>query len=209
METSQSGQSEGPPFLSLKELQHAGVRRVIYTPATQRLYWEFDGVFPTAISVMKDKKGAKDDLEPFFNPDTGTWHEISQLPLTEPKVSSLEVSVFDLEGRQWELDWAEWHEHHGANYESNWAEYLKHHGGDAPAPIRGQQEWVTYGDLDDDVRPYAREQKEDGSWEEDSDTEFLIKCCGEDRPLRKLDPKLVVTAGSESFVTVRDFVSGK
>ena len=208
METLQSGQSEGPPYPSFGELKYEGVR-VIYTPATQRLYWEFDGVFPTAISVMKDKKGAKDDLEPFFNPDTGTWHEISQLPLTEPKVSSLEVSVFDLEGRRWEFDWAEWHEHHGATYESTSAEYHKRHGGDAPAPIRGQQEWVTYGDLDDDVRPYAKEQKEDGSWEEDSDTEFLIKCCGEDRPLRKGGLKLVVTAGSEDFVTVRDFVSGK
>ncbi|CCC05561.1 unnamed protein product [Sordaria macrospora k-hell] len=86
---------EEPPFLSFKELKNAGVRRVIYTPAAERLYWEFDGVFPTstAISVMKNEKGAKDDLEPFFNPDTGTWHEISQLPLTEPKTSSFEVSV--------------------------------------------------------------------------------------------------------------------
>ena len=161
---------EEPPFLSFKELKNAGVRRVIYTPAAERLYWEFDGVFPTstAISVMKNEKGAKDDLEPFFNPDTGTWHEISQLPLTEPKTSSFEVSVFDLEGRRWERDWDEWHKYHqdSQRYEST----------------------------------------------EDSGAEVLIKCCGEDRPFRKplpVDVKLVVTAGSEGFITVRDFVSGK
>ena len=45
---------------------------------------------------MKNKKSAHDDLEPFFNPDIGTWHEVAQQPLTEPKTSSLEVSVFDL-----------------------------------------------------------------------------------------------------------------
>ncbi|KAH7631478.1 hypothetical protein B0T09DRAFT_302981 [Sordaria sp. MPI-SDFR-AT-0083] len=159
---------EEPPFLSFKELKNAGVRRVIYTPAAERLYWEFDGVFPTstAISIMKNEKGAKDDLEPFFNPDTGTWHEISQLPLTEPKTSSFEVSVFDLEGRRWERDWDEWHKYHqdSQRYEST----------------------------------------------EDSGAEVLIKCCGEDRPFRKplpVDVKLVVTAGSEGFITVRDFVS--
>ncbi|EGO56024.1 hypothetical protein NEUTE1DRAFT_148386 [Neurospora tetrasperma FGSC 2508] len=188
METSQLGQSEGPPYPSFKELEYEEVR-VFLSPATERLFWELDGVFPTAISVMKDERGTKDDLEPFFRPDTGTWHEISQLPVTEPKVSSLEASVYDLD--QLEYDWLRWHEDH-----------------DAP---QFGQEYVTYGDLDDDIRPYAKEPKEDGSWEEDSDTEFLVKCCGEDRPLRKSGLKLVVTAsqsaGSESFVTIRDFVS--
>ncbi|KAK3486963.1 uncharacterized protein B0T23DRAFT_407838 [Neurospora hispaniola] len=190
METSQLGQSEGPPYPSFKELKYEDVR-VRFSPATERLFWELDGVFPTAISVMKDKRGAKDDLEPFFRSDTGTWHEISQLPLTEPKVSALEVSVHDV--NELEYRWMRCHEDH-----------------DMPQDLYGQ-EYVTYGDLDDDIRPYAKEPKEDGSWEEDSDTEFLIKCCGEDRPLGKRELELVVTAsqsaGSESFVTIRDFVS--
>ncbi|KAJ4341300.1 hypothetical protein N0V85_009862 [Neurospora sp. IMI 360204] len=132
---------------------------------------------------MKSENGARDDLEPFFNPDTGTWHEISQLPLTEPKVSSLEVSIYDL--KNWVYDWVEWHEHHDA-------------------PDYGQ-EYVAYGDLDDDIRPYVKEPKED-----DSDTEILIKCCGEDRPLQAGGPTLVVrasqSAGSESFLTL--FIPG-
>lgn len=191
METSQPGQSEQPSHRSLKDLRRDGVR-VLFSPAAKRLFWPLDGVFPTAISVMKTPRSA-DDLEPFFRPDTGgdgggTWHEISQLPLTEPKVSSLEASVYDLE--QWEYDWIEWHKDH-----------------DAPA---FDQEFVAYGDLDDDVRPYADEAKEGGSWEEEEDTEFLVKCCGDDRPLRKRGLKLVVTpsAGSDSFVTMQDYVSG-
>lgn len=192
MEASQSCQSEEPPYRSFEELRRDEVR-VLFSPATKRLFWPLDGVFPAAISVMKNPRSA-DDLELFFQPDTGgngsgTWHEISQLPLTEPKVSSVEASVYDLE--QWEFDWMAWHKDH-----------------DGP---EFDQEYVTYGDLDDEDRPYANDPKEDGSWEEDSDTEFLVKCCGDDRPLRKRGLKLMVTpsAGSESFVTVQDYVSGK
>lgn len=80
-----------------------------------------------------------------------------------------------------------------------------HHEGELAAP-----EYVTYGDLSDEDRPYAKEAREDGSWEEDSDMEFLIRCCGQDRPLRKRGPKLVVTpAAGSDFVTVHDYVSGE
>ncbi|KAK3933468.1 hypothetical protein QBC46DRAFT_402156 [Diplogelasinospora grovesii] len=176
MATSQSGQWEEPPYLSFKELrgEDAVVR---FSPAARRLFWPLDGVFPTAISVMKTPRSA-DNLEPFFQPDTGgsgsgTWHEISQLPLTEPKVSSVEASVFDF--GDWEYNWLVYHEgHDGAEF---------------------GPEYVTYGDLSDE--------------EEDSDKEFLVRCCGDDRPLRKRGIKLVVTpsAGSNSFVTVQDYVS--
>lgn len=192
METSKPSQSKEPPCRSFEELLRNGLR-VAFSPATKQLFWPLDGVFPSAISVMKTAHSV-DDLEPFFRPDkegngSGTWHEISQLPLTEPRVSSVEASVYDLE--QWEFDWMAWHKDH-----------------DGP---EFDQEYVTYGDLDDEDRLYASEPKEDGSWEEDSDTEFLVKCCGDDRPLRKRGLRLVVTpsAGSKAFVTVLDYVSGE
>jgi hypothetical protein len=106
------------------------------------------------------------------------------LPLTEPKVSAVEASVYDID--QWESDWMGWHRDH----------------------VGG--EYITYGDLGDEDRPYASDAKEDGSWEEDSDTGFLVKCCGEDRPLRMGGVRLVVTpAAGNHFVTVHDYVSGK
>lgn len=179
----------GPPYRSFKELRGDPTVAVVFSPAAKRLFWPLDGVFPTALSVMKTPRSAN-DLEPYFQqaPGNGIWHEIAQLPLTEPKASSVEVSVSDLE--QWESDWVAWHGHHEGE----------------PA----NPEYVTYGELGDEDRPYAKEPKEDGSWEEDSDTEFLIRCCGQDRPLRTRGQKLVVTpAAGDHFVTVNDYVSGE
>ncbi|KAL2283091.1 hypothetical protein FJTKL_10196 [Diaporthe vaccinii] len=150
---------EGPPYRSFNELQYNPTVGVYFSPAAKRLFWPLDGVFPTALSVMKTPRSA-DDLEPYFQqtPGGGICHEIAQLPMTKPKVLSIEVSIYDLEH--------------------------------------------------DEDRPYAAEAKEDGSWEDSSDTEFLIRCCGEDRPLRKRGQKLVVTpAASGYFVTVHDYVS--
>lgn len=139
---------------------------------------------------MKMPRSAN-DLKPYFQQPPsggGIWHEIAQVPLTEPKVSSVEVSVYDLE--QWESHWVAWHGHHEGE----------------PA----NPEYVTCGELSDDDRPYAKEQKEDGSWEEDSDTEFLVRCCGQDRPLRKRGRKLMITPATGChFVTVHDYVSGE
>lgn len=181
---------EGPPYRSFKELRADPTTAVVFSPAARRLFWPLDGVFPTALSVMKTPRSA-DDLEPYFQQTLGggsVWHEIAQLPLTEPKVSSVEVSVYDLE--QWEFHWVAWHGHHEGE----------------PA----NPEYVTYGDLSDEDRPYAAEAKEDGSWEEDDDTEFLIRCCGQDRPLGKRGQTLVVTpAAGGDFVTVHDYVSGE
>jgi hypothetical protein len=51
--------------------------------------------------------------------------------------------------------------------------------------------------------------KEDGGWESDSDTEFLVRCCGEDRPLRKAAKLVVTPSAGNHFVTVQDYVGGK
>lgn len=73
-----------------------------------------------------------------------------------------------------------------------------------------EPQYVTYGDLSDEDRPYANEAKEDGSWEEDEDKEFLVRCCGEERPLGKRGMKLVVTPSmGNHFVTVDDYASGE
>jgi len=89
---------------------------------------------------------------------------------------------------QWEYDWVALHGDHQGDHHNS--------------------EYVEYGDMSDEDRPYANEAKQDGSWEEDSDTEFLIKCCGEDRPLRKGGHKLVVTpSAGNDFVTVHDYVN--
>lgn len=111
MVTSQSSQPEEPSYPSYRELRSDRLPVILSPDAVQRLFWPFDGVFPTSISVMKTSR-SPDSLEPYFQPDTGnndsgTWHEISRLPLTEPKISSVEVSVYNLD--QWEDTWLEHH----------------------------------------------------------------------------------------------------
>lgn len=86
-----------------------------------------------------------------------------------------------------------WHAHHRAGEPA---------GADPP--------YVTYGELSDKDRPYAAEPGEDGGWEEDDDAEFLVRCCGQDRPLGKRGLTLVVVpAEGRDFVTVHDYVSGE
>ncbi|KAM6484615.1 hypothetical protein HDV62DRAFT_404403 [Trichoderma sp. SZMC 28011] len=189
MAAAQSIQSDEPPYPSFEELRR-NEQRVLFSPAAKRLYWPLEGVFPSAISVMRTARSV-DELDSLLRPDTsgsgsGIWHEISSLSLTDPKVSSVEASLRDLD--QWESDWLAWHKDHTAP-EFN-------------------AEYITYGDLSDEDRPYANEPNEDGNWEEDSDTEFLIRCCGDDRPLRKRGLKIKVTpSAGNSFVTVHDYVS--
>lgn len=147
--------------------------------------------FLLVFSIMKSPR-SPDSLEPYFQPDTtssstGTWHEISQLPLTEPKISSIKVSVYEL--NLWEEMWLEQHRGHtGAG-----------------------AEYITYGDLSDDERPYPKEMKEDGGWQSDSDTEYLVRCCDEDRPPNSENAATLVVKPSadNGFVTVHDYISGK
>ena len=107
------------------------------------------------------------------------------MPLTEPKCSSV-VAYFD-EVYSWESNWLEFHERHTMN-----------------------AEYIAYRDLSDEDRPFPNKLTEDGSWDDDSDTEFLIRCCGEDRPLRTRSLNILVTPSTGSnFVTVYDYVSSK
>jgi hypothetical protein len=190
MATSQSSQPDKPPYPSYNELQSDGVLVIVPPSISEHLFWPFDGVFPACISVMKTPY-SPDSLEPYFQPDTGnsgggTWHEISQLSLTEPKISSVKVSVHVL--NLWLERWLEQHQGH-----------------------MPRSEYVTYGDLSDDERPYPTKMNDDGSWESDSDTEYLIRCCDEDRPPNQEKvPMLVVKPSADNtFVTVNDYISSK
>lgn len=156
-------------------------QRVGFSEDFKRLYWPLKGTFPIALAVMKTMRGALEDMEPLQRRD-GSWHEISSLPLTEPKVSSIKASIPML--NQYEPDWVRWHKDHEA------------------------AKYVAYGDLDDDTRPFG-EQQEDGTWEADSDTEYLARCCGQDRPVHKQGLAVQVKpAEGMEFVTIREYVFG-
>lgn len=189
MATSQSSQPDKPPYPAYKDLR-GNYLPVRPSPDAQRFFWPFDGVFPTSISIMKTSQSTE-SLEPYFQQDTdgsgsGTWHIVSQSPLTEPKVSSITVSVYDLE--RWEEEWIEWHREHSSP-----------DGGDENEPS------ARYGILDDD-NPRMRMTEE--GWETDSDEGYLLICCNEARPHGKAVKLVVKPSAGNEFVTVHDYLSG-
>ncbi|KAI0543607.1 hypothetical protein F4679DRAFT_568091 [Xylaria curta] len=204
MATLQSTRPDVPPYPSYRAVQSERIP-ITFNACMNCLFWPLEGAFPEAISMMKHPRGSKEDLDPFYrsaitagvddnnddgsNSGSGPWHECALEPVTDPKVSSIEISARELD--QWDSDWVAWHEIHH----------------DAQCAPDANQQFVAYGDLDDDIRPFRREGEEDGDWEEHSEKEFLIRCCGQDRPLGKKGQTLLVTpASGYDFVTVRDFV---
>ncbi|KAH7035344.1 uncharacterized protein B0I36DRAFT_91360 [Microdochium trichocladiopsis] len=181
MATSNEDSTDQPPYPSWSELKCAR-KSLTYSKGYWRIHWPLEGEYPAAISVAAERRTAI-GLEPFYDPTTDKWHDIADLPLTTPvKISSITAEMREL--NVYERDWVECHRYcAGAKF-------------------------VTYGDLDDDVRPYAKEMKEDGSWEEDSDTEYLIRCCGEERPIGKRALTLkVVPPPERDYLTIRDYIS--
>lgn len=183
-----------PPYPTFTELKIRGERVPEFSAAYERLIWPVTGnlPFPSAISVMEGNIRNPGRIEPLLNTETGEWHEIASQPITERKVSGLAASLQNLE--TWGRRWARYHEEHAD-------------------PARDGCEYVTYGDLDNDVRPWAQEpEREDGtwSWDEASDTEILVRCCGQDRPmgLEGLTLDVRPTLGHD-FVTIKDYVGGE
>ncbi|KAJ3480461.1 hypothetical protein NLG97_g8067 [Lecanicillium saksenae] len=175
------------PYPSFEERREQG-HRFSCVPEACRIYWPLEGTFPSNIAYMNpmgklNRMRNLEDLEPLYQPETDTWHEIASMPFTTMKVSSIRLSLREL--HDWEWRWIGFHRECGEE----------------------QKEYVTCGDLDDEDRPYRSEADEDGNWEVDSDTEFLIKCCGKDRPLKKKGRSLTITpAEGNTFVTIRDYL---
>lgn len=96
-----------------------------------RLVWSFSGgSLETSLSVMASAYNT-DVLEPYFQPTAGggSWHVISQSPLTQPPVSSVVATVDDLE--IWESDWMDFHRNH------------------SDPDVHSESEDLHYGDLPD------------------------------------------------------------
>ncbi|KAI1345449.1 hypothetical protein F5Y01DRAFT_300522 [Xylaria sp. FL0043] len=93
-----------PSYEELKRA-HQWVR---FPAGSNRFVWHLDGPLPSSIWV-RETNDKKAPMEPYCpQTETGTtWHPISQMPLTEPKISSITVHVYDL--KQWEETWVESH----------------------------------------------------------------------------------------------------
>ena len=183
---------DGPPYPTFDERRYQNEKAPIFLGAYERLVWPVRGEFQSAVAVMPEPHRNTGTREPLFNPETGEWHEIASQSITNTKVSYLEASLSNLDS--WDRKWERKHEEHAD-----------------PAYI--ECEFVTYGDLNNDVRPFAEEPERQGgtwSWDEPSDTEILVRCCDEDRPLGRKGLTLEVRPSpGNDFVTVKDYVGGE
>lgn len=185
---------DGPPYPTFNERRYENGKAPIFSGAYERLIWPIRGEFPSAIAVMIEPHRNTGTPGPLFSPETGEWHEIASQSITNTKISYLEASLSNLDS--WDRDWERKHMEHAD-------------------PANDECEFVTYGDLSNDVRPFAEElrERQDGtwnSWDEPSDTEILVRCCGENRPLGKRGLALEVRPSpGNDFVTVKDYVDGE
>lgn len=171
--------SDELPTLEALRAAHQPVK---LTVEARRLHWTLTGGLETAIQVMPNTDlEPRVPLQPYLASD-GTLAPISQAPLTEPKISSVNVHVQQLE--DWEDAWLDYHRDHGE-----------------PGPHNeGNEENILFGKMDD----------YDPDSDEEADPEYgthLLRCCGADRPRRK-NASLTVsgTGGEAGFVTVHDYV---
>ena len=185
MSTSNTGHAadaQPPTYPTLEELRSNLLPVAKSINGADRIAWVLDGPLTTAISVLKDSHSPESLVEPYFLQQTadggGTWHPVSQLPVSEPKVSSITVQVSELE--MWEGEWM--------------ASYRKE---TDPDVSYGPGSGVRYGALDD----------YDPDWDSDRSV-HLLECCGQPRPRKKRSKITVKPAASGSgFVTVHDYLS--
>ncbi|KAI1164865.1 hypothetical protein F5B18DRAFT_613720 [Nemania serpens] len=174
--------SEQARLPSYEELRRA-LQPPDFTPETERIYWTINGPLHSSVWII-----SHDSLKPYAqgtDESNPTWHPISQCPLTEPKISSITVEVYEL--LHWEEDWLTEHRHT-----------------DPPDPEFDEPdagEGYRFGPLPD-CDP-------DGDWESLSEERplHLLECCHTPRP-RGIKTSIVVkpSPGNE-FVTIHDYLS--
>jgi hypothetical protein len=104
-------------YPSLEELARAYIP-VRKSPAAARLLWHLDAAWPAAVSIVNEV-GYQTSTTPYFL--NGVWRAIAQEPTSEPRVSSITVSIFCLSN--WEFDWVE---KHSNDINSVWGALLDH-----------------------------------------------------------------------------------
>lgn len=175
------------------------------------ILWLLDGPleFATSVLSLHDYDGVVVRQEPLCDPETGKWHPIADSPITEPRVSSVKVSIHELDN--WEDTWCERHWDHSEPHLPDTD--LDHHD-------RGEVLWSITEEYRrkflDGSEGATGSGSDGGDDENDSDDDeiedgaVLLRCCGEDRP-RDKKASIVVTASDTGpdagYVTIRDYVS--
>ncbi|KAI0400816.1 hypothetical protein F4802DRAFT_583666 [Xylaria palmicola] len=154
----------------------------VHTNETDRIFWTLNGPLHSSIWIMS--RGALKPYAQETDESNPTWHPISQCPLTEPKVSSITVQVYELD--HWEDDWLNLHTRHRDDPEPG-------------EPLSG--EGFHYGPLTD------YDPEVDGPGLSEEHPVHLVECCGEPRPRGKTLEVVVQPSPGNAFVTIHDWLS--
>lgn len=122
------------------------------SPEFLRLRWKPFGPIETSLSVVHFPGDPPEHGDQMYKQGEMEFHPISSSSLTEPPISSITITQYDL--NNWEDDWVECHLPH-ADYDG--------------------ARWTV--DTSD-----ATEANEDGQTGDDEMGRKLMHCCGEDRP---------------------------
>ncbi|KAL2184989.1 hypothetical protein L209DRAFT_755910 [Thermothelomyces heterothallicus CBS 203.75] len=180
------------PYPTYEALWAAAGTTVDGAPNSAKLlFMPVQGTVRSAIEVLSNP-GDPDTRTAYYDQAAGTYHPVSALPISEPKVSSITVHVSELE--DWEENWLNVHKKHSepdapdAFPDAKWGRLSGGGGG---------------GDEDDD---------EDEDEDDDDDEPQLLRCCKQDRPRGKnakltIRPSKAWDGRDGGFVTVHDYVS--
>jgi hypothetical protein len=102
-----------PPYPTFAALRAAKQAVLPSAAGGKLLFWPLDGptLETSGLAVMASPTNP-DVRVPYYNATTGVWHPISQLPISEPRVSSITVRVSELQ--DWEDNWEDLHCEHVA-----------------------------------------------------------------------------------------------
>jgi hypothetical protein len=168
------------PYQSYEALWAARTTVAGAPNSAKLLFMPVQGTVQSAIEVLSDP-GDPDTRTPYYDQAAGTYHPVSALPISEPKVSSITVHVSELE--DWEEYWLNVHE--------------KHSEPDAPPGAFPDAKWGKLsgggGDEDDDEPVLLRCCKQD-------------RPCGKNAKLT-IKPSKAWDGRDGGFVTVHDYVS--
>ncbi|KAJ8133134.1 hypothetical protein O1611_g495 [Lasiodiplodia mahajangana] len=176
-----SGQARLPSY---EELRRAGPPLPNHTPEADRIFWTLNGPLHSAVWIVSHGL-----LKPYAqgtDESNLTWHPISQCPLTEPKISSITVTVDTIDS--WEDDWLDIHRRHT----------------DPPDPKFNDPdsgEGWRYGPLPD------YDSDRDGVPPFEHRPVHLLECCGTPRPRGKTSTIVVKASPGNEFITIHDYLS--
>lgn len=167
-----------PSYEDLHNFQTGGPRR---SDDAVRICWNLQSPLETAISVMEGKYYVADaEREPYFNADTVGWHSISRSFVSEPKISSVTVSIDLL--RSYADNWEEFHRGDSEpdwdndpsrviwglllGFESMGVRLLKCCGEERPnmsssLRVRASGEFLTIHDYVSQLHPWLMERRQD------------------------------------------------